>query len=124
MLLATGSASAAIPYLAPAGCRSFYVEFSAPGPQPVRWDRMSRETTTITTDDGRCEATVFRPDEGSGPWPGVLMFMDGIGIRPALFAMAERIASRGYLVLLPDLYYRVGPYEAADLPAFIKRRAG
>jgi carboxymethylenebutenolidase len=40
--------------------------------------------------------------------------MDGIGYRAALFDVAERIADHGYLVLLPDLFYRAGAYEAPD----------
>lgn len=40
--------------------------------------------------------------------------MDAFGIRPALFEIGERIASHGYVVLLPDLFYRVGPYVAPD----------
>src|SRR4051794_15233169 len=75
---------------------------------------MSRTTVTIATAEGRCEASTFRPDSGDGPWPAVLVFMDGIGIRPALFEIGERIAQRGYFVLLPDLYYRSGPYVAPD----------
>jgi carboxymethylenebutenolidase len=66
----------------------------------------------IQTEDGRCEAHAFRPD-GAGSWSPVLMYMDGIGIRPALFEIAERIAGEGYYVLLPDLFYRVG-FRAAD----------
>jgi carboxymethylenebutenolidase len=64
----------------------------------------------ITTKDGRCPAYVFRPD-GKGPWPGVLVFMDGIGIRPAMLAVGERLAKSGYFALLPDLFWRAGPYE-------------
>ena len=77
---------------------------------------MARTTVTIETKDGRCEASVFRPEgkDAQGPWPAVLFFMDGIGIRPALFAMGERLAAHGYFVLLPDLFYRAGPYEAPD----------
>ncbi|MFT3775195.1 MAG: dienelactone hydrolase family protein [Minicystis sp.] len=75
---------------------------------------MSRSTVTIDTRDGRCEASVFTPDNGGGPWPAVLVYMDGLGIRPALFELGERIAARGYLVLLPDLFYRVGPYTSPD----------
>jgi carboxymethylenebutenolidase len=39
------------------------------------------------------------------------MYMDAPGIRPALFDMGERLASHGYFVLLPDLFYRAGTYE-------------
>jgi carboxymethylenebutenolidase len=41
----------------------------------------------------------------------VLVFMDGLAIRPAMLAVGERLASYGYFVLLPDLFYRSGPYE-------------
>jgi len=64
---------------------------------------------TIPTDDGTCPAYVFRP-AGTGPWPGVLVFMDGIGIRDAMLEIGEELARRGYLALLPDLFYRSGPY--------------
>jgi carboxymethylenebutenolidase len=67
------------------------------------------ERIEISTRDGACPSYVFRPS-GAGPWPAVLMFMDGIGIRPAVFEVAAAIADRGHLVLLPDLFYRSGPY--------------
>jgi carboxymethylenebutenolidase len=65
---------------------------------------------SIETRDGICPAHVYRP-QGPGPWPGVLVFMDGLGIRPAMLEIGERLAASGYFVLLPDLYYRSGPYE-------------
>jgi carboxymethylenebutenolidase len=65
---------------------------------------------TLNTADGSCRSFIYHPD-GSGPWPAVLMYMDGIGVRPALLEVAERLASHGYYVLLPDLFYRSGPYE-------------
>ena len=74
---------------------------------------MPPKTIAITTDDGTCPAYVFQP-EGKGPWPGVLFFMDGIAIRPALFEMGDKMASAGYYTLLPDLFYRGGPYEPID----------
>jgi carboxymethylenebutenolidase len=64
----------------------------------------------IKTKDGTCPCYVFRPS-GSGPWPAVLVFMDGIGIRPAVLEIGDRLATNGYFVLLPDLFYRSGPYE-------------
>ncbi|HEX5385736.1 MAG TPA: dienelactone hydrolase family protein [Gemmatimonadales bacterium] len=77
---------------------------------------MTRVTSTeieIRTRDGICRSFVFRP-EGRGPWPAVLVYMDGIGIRPAMLELGERLATHGYFVLLPDLYYRSGPYDPMD----------
>jgi carboxymethylenebutenolidase len=64
----------------------------------------------ITTNDGICPSYVYRPT-GPGPWPAVLVFMDGLGIRPAMLEIGERLSTHGYFVLLPDVYYRSGPYE-------------
>jgi carboxymethylenebutenolidase len=44
----------------------------------------------------------------------VLFYMDGLAIRPALFEMGERLASNGYYVLMPDMFWRLGPYEPLD----------
>jgi carboxymethylenebutenolidase len=40
--------------------------------------------------------------------------MDGLGIRPTLVDMGQRLANGGYVVLLPDLFYRAGPYEPLE----------
>ena len=71
---------------------------------------MSRFSVTIETRDGLCPASLLTPTGQAGPWPAVIFFMDGFGIRPAMWEMGQRLADRGYVVLLPDLYYRVGPY--------------
>jgi carboxymethylenebutenolidase len=67
----------------------------------------------IATKDGTCPAYAYRP-AGAGPWPAVLVFMDGLGIRPAVLEIGERLAHHGYFALLADLYYRSGPYEPMD----------
>lgn len=67
----------------------------------------------IKTRDGLCRSYIYRPAD-AGPWPAVLVFMDGPGIRPAMLQLGERLASHGYFVLLPDLFYRAGPYEPMD----------
>ena len=67
----------------------------------------------LQTRDGRCPAYVYRP-AGKGPFPAVLVYMDGVGIRPAMLEVGERLAQLGYFTLLPDLYYRSGPYEPMD----------
>jgi carboxymethylenebutenolidase len=75
---------------------------------------MAHETIEIRTLDGSCPTHVFEPD-GAAQHPGVLMFMDGLGIRPAMFEIAGRLASAGYSVVLPDLYYRSGFTKGATL---------
>lgn len=41
--------------------------------------------------------------------------MDAPAIRPALFEMCERLAGHGYFVLLPDMFWRAGPYEPINV---------
>lgn len=67
----------------------------------------------LTTRDGTCPCYLFRPPRGA-PWPAVLVFMDGLGIRPAMLEIGERLAAEGYFTLLPDLYYRSGRYAPMD----------
>jgi carboxymethylenebutenolidase len=74
---------------------------------------MPRQEVRIQTDDGVCPANMFQPSTGAGPWPGVLMYMDGVGIREALFDIAQKLADAGYVVLLPNLFYRVD-FAAVD----------
>jgi carboxymethylenebutenolidase len=71
---------------------------------------MPRTEITIRTPDGDCPAYLAKPS-GKGPWPGVIFFMDGIGYRPLLADMAGRLAGHGYVVLMPDTFYRYRPYE-------------
>ncbi|MEQ8816905.1 MAG: dienelactone hydrolase family protein [Thalassobaculum sp.] len=68
---------------------------------------MLEDTLDIITADGAMETFVVRPDRG-GPFPAVLFLMDAPGIREELRDMARRLATVGYLVLLPNLYYRAG----------------
>lgn len=72
-----------------------------------------RTNEVMTTPDGSCSLVLATPDIG-GPWPAVLFFMDAGGVRPALVEMAERLADMGYLVALPELYYRHGAYAPFD----------
>jgi carboxymethylenebutenolidase len=71
----------------------------------------------IKTPDGVADCYVFHP-QGNGPWPAILFYMDGLAIRPALLAMAERLSTCGYYVLLPNLFYRAGAYAPFD-PAIV-----
>jgi len=68
---------------------------------------MIEQTLDIKTQDGAMETFVVTPERG-GPFPPVLFLMDAPGIREELYDMARRLATVGYAVLLPNLYYRAG----------------
>jgi carboxymethylenebutenolidase len=66
---------------------------------------MIEQHLDIQTDDGAMNTFVVHPEEG-GPHPVVLFYMDAPGKREELHDMARRLASVGYFVVLPNLYYR------------------
>src|SRR5690349_6717350 len=59
--------------------------------------------------EGTARAGLFGPSDGAEA-PGVLLYMDALGPRASLDAMAEDLAAAGYLVLMPDLFWRSAPY--------------
>jgi carboxymethylenebutenolidase len=67
---------------------------------------MIEQTLDIATGDGAMETFIARPERGAHP--RVFMLMDAPGIRDELRDMARRLATVGYHVLLPNLYYRAG----------------
>ncbi len=75
---------------------------------------MPNTEDTVTTPDGACSVRLYTP-EGSGPWPGVIMFPDAGGVRDAFYRMAAKLAGYGYAVLLPDVYYRSGDWTPFDM---------
>lgn len=66
-------------------------------------------TLTIPMPEGSCEALLALPPGERGP--GVVFFMDAFGIRPRIEVMAREIASWGFVVLVPNLFYRDGTIE-------------
>jgi len=71
---------------------------------------MIERQVEVTTPDGEMTTFIFHP-EHDGPHPVVLYLMDAPSIRPALKDMASRLATAGYYVMLPYLFYRGGPYR-------------
>jgi len=66
----------------------------------------------IKTPDGTCVAAFIHPKTGS--YPGVLLWTDAFGLRPAMREMAKRIATEGYSVLVPNPFYRVAKAPSLD----------
>jgi carboxymethylenebutenolidase len=75
---------------------------------------MPRLDVQIPTPDGRSRGTLHLPG-GDGPWPGVLMFPDAGGIRETFGQMGDQLAGLGYATLVPDIYYRGGPWAPFDV---------
>ncbi len=75
---------------------------------------MPSVSASVTTPDGTCPVTLHTP-EGSGPWPGVVMYVDAGGVRDTMREMAQTLADQGYAVLLPDVYYRHGDWAPFDM---------
>src|SRR5437016_9142860 len=75
-----------------------------PGPETPA---MYEKEVIVTTKYGQMPTFGVCPD-GPGQYPGIIFYMDAPGIREELRNMARRIARRGYFVLLPDMYYRLG----------------
>ena len=67
---------------------------------------MDGQIIETTTAEGVLTSHLF----GAGAKTGVILYQDAFGPRPALFQMAARMAAWGHAVLVPDLYYRLGPY--------------
>jgi carboxymethylenebutenolidase len=70
----------------------------------------------IPTKDGATATFITHPERG-GPFPVILFYMDAPAIREELREMARRLATSGYYVMLPNLYYRSGVMELGPLPA-------
>jgi carboxymethylenebutenolidase len=76
---------------------------------------MHERQLDIDTKDGKMSTFVVHPERG-GPHPLVLFYMDAPAIREELRDMARRIATAGYYVMLPNLYYRSGVMELGRIP--------
>lgn len=69
----------------------------------------------IPTPAGTADAFAAFPD-GGGKHPGVLLYMDVIGLRPVIRELATQLASHGYYVLAPNVFYRHGRAPLFPLP--------
>ena len=70
----------------------------------------------VTTPDGTCDAVFIHPTTGS--YPGVLVWPDAFGLRPAMRDIGKRIAAEGYSVLVPNPFYRAAKAPVLDMSSF------
>jgi carboxymethylenebutenolidase len=76
----------------------------------------------IKTPDGTCDAAYIHPKPGknakSASYPGVLIWPDAFGLRPAMRGIGKRIAAEGYSVLVPNPFYRISKAPFTDASNF------
>jgi carboxymethylenebutenolidase len=80
------------------------------GARPV-----TEQHVTVKTSDGSADAALFAP-AGKGKWPAVLMWPDILGLRPVFREMGKRLAAQGYVVLVPNPYYRARKAPVVEGP--------
>jgi carboxymethylenebutenolidase len=73
------------------------------------------KSVEIKTADGVCDAVFIHPATGSHP--GVLVWPDAFGLRPAMRDIGKRLAAEGYSVLVPNPFYRVAKAPVVDDPS-------
>ena len=73
-------------------------------PRPANAQTVSEADLDITTPDGVADCYYVHPS--SGVHPGVLLWPDAFGLRPAMRQMGRRLAESGYSVLVVNPYYR------------------
>ena len=76
-------------------------------------NEMPRIDVQIPTSDGVSNGSLHVP-EGEGPWPGVVLFPDAFGLREVMREMGDHLAGFGYVVLVPDVFYREGAWAPFD----------
>lgn len=88
-------------------------------PEPGRGGRrewkvipMAVSRRDVQTADGLMDVDLHAPD-GGAPAPVVIMYSDAYGVRETVQRMAGRLAAAGYLVALPNMFYRAGADAAA-----------
>lgn len=70
----------------------------------------------VKTPDGVCDAAFIHPTAGSHP--GVIIWPDAFGLRPAMVDMGKRLAADGFSVLVPNPYYRVTKAPGIETAGF------
>jgi len=70
---------------------------------------------SVATPDGTCDAVLFHP-KGKGVWPAVVIFTDILGLRPVFRDMGARMAAEGFVVLVPNPFYRTRKAPIIDGP--------
>ncbi len=76
----------------------------------------------VPTPDGSMPAHQWLPEAGSGP--GILLLQEIFGVSPYIRRRAEHLAGLGYVVLAPEIFWRLGVAEVPNGPAMLEEAMG
>ena len=76
-------------------------------------DKVVEKDVNVPMASGVSDSALFYP-EGKGPWPAVLVWTDILGLRPVFREMGRRLAAEGYVVLVPNPFYRNAKAPVVD----------
>lgn len=88
---------------------------SAWGDSLTTIEKVTEKEIEIWIEDGACDGYVYFP-ESKEALPGAILLPDIGGVRPAYRESAKRLASQGYVVLLPNVFYRTGKSPVLPYP--------
>jgi carboxymethylenebutenolidase len=91
------------------------VSHTKPRNRETKRNAMIDQQIEIPTKDGHTTTFISHPERG-GPHPVIIFYMDAPAIREELRDMTRRLATSGYYVMLPNLYYRSGVMELGPIP--------
>src|ERR1700682_199724 len=84
---------------------------------------MIEQLVEIRTRDGTADAPFVRPNPGDS-LPAIINLTDGLGFRQAFADQSKRIAEHGYVVLIPNIFYRTSKPPVFDFePDFANERS-
>jgi carboxymethylenebutenolidase len=83
---------------------------------------MASEQTTVTTPDGGMPAHLWLPPAGTGP--GILLLQEIFGISAYIERRAQDLADLGYVVLAPEIFWRLGVSRVEEGPDAFEQAYG
>ena len=89
---------------------------AAAGCDPERSGERDGDPGQVKTPDGTCDAALIHP--ASGRHAAVIIWPDAFGLRPSMRDMGKRLAADGYVVLVPNPYYRVTKAPGIQMEGF------
>lgn len=115
------AACAALLSLTAAGCTTMEDGASS---SSMSSQAVSQQSVVINTAEGSVDALLYTP-EGTGAWPAVIVWSDLVGIRPVFGDMGRRLAANGYVVLVPNSFYRSAKIDGLTAtPALTSEQRG